>query len=208
MGPKSNHDATCSGRNTGRFALLVIRQLGGSYANLAMAHAAVSSGASVYGRTHFMIRSRLYSGLRRGTMNTGSLVEDDRLKMVLPQACSYCGGRDNLSVDHLIARASGGLESGDNIVWACRDCNSAKGSADLLTWMRGRDEFPPLLLLRRYLKLAIDWVRTREMVEVPLADADKLAVPFAIGYIPHKYPAPTKLRLWVTSLDSGGTTEP
>mgnify|MGYP001609629420 FL=1 len=40
--------------------------------------------------------------------------------------------------------------------------------------MRGRDEFPPLLLLRRYLKLAIDWVRTKEMVNVPLADASML----------------------------------
>ena len=145
-----------------------------SYANLALAHAAVSSGAAVYDRTHFMIRSRLYSGLRRGTMNTGSLVEDDRLKMILPQACSYCGERDNLSVDHLIARAKGGPESGDNVVWACRGCNRAKGSADLLVWMRGRDEFPALLLLRRYLKLAIDWVRTKEMVNVPLADASML----------------------------------
>ena len=39
-----------------------------SYANLAMAHAAVTAKAVKYGRLQFMIRSRLYSGLNNQTM--------------------------------------------------------------------------------------------------------------------------------------------
>lgn len=70
-----------------------------SYANLAMAHSAITAKTERYGRTQFMIRSRLYAGLNKQTMNLASLVDDERLKMVLPQACCYCGGRDNLSVD-------------------------------------------------------------------------------------------------------------
>ena len=34
-----------------------------SYANLAMAHSAVTAQVSEYGRKHYMIRARLYSGL-------------------------------------------------------------------------------------------------------------------------------------------------
>ncbi|MDO9100746.1 MAG: hypothetical protein Q7J20_10410 [Candidatus Nitrotoga sp.] len=58
-----------------------------SYANLAMAHSAITAKAEKYGRTQFMIRSRLYSGLNKQTMSIGSLADDERLKMVLPQAC-------------------------------------------------------------------------------------------------------------------------
>jgi len=68
-----------------------------SYANLAMAHAAVEDGAKRFGPRHFTIRNRLYSGLRAGTMQVGSLLDDERLKLILPQACAYCGGKDPLS---------------------------------------------------------------------------------------------------------------
>jgi 5-methylcytosine-specific restriction endonuclease McrA len=171
-----------------------------SYANLAMAHAAVSAGAEEYSRTHFIIRSRLYSGLMKATMNLGSIVEDDRLKMILPQACSYCGNASDLSVDHLFPKSRGGPESGDNVVWACKQCNSSKGATDLLVWMRVRGEFPPLLLLRRYLKLAIKWAHANDTMDLSLTEADKLDFPFALSAIPHKYPSPPELRLWVVPL--------
>jgi len=114
------------------------------YANLAMAHAALDSGATAYGRPHFMVRARLLKGLTEGTMAVGSLVEDERLKFVLPRACCYCGTDGRLSVDHLIPTSRGGLDSGDNIVWSCGPCNSSKGATDLLRWYAGRGEFPPL----------------------------------------------------------------
>ncbi len=89
-----------------------------SYANLAMNHAAVTAGKAKVGRLHFMIRSRLYKGLQTGTMNLGSIADDERLKMVLPQACCYCGATHKLSIDHLIPSNNGGADSGDNLVWA------------------------------------------------------------------------------------------
>jgi hypothetical protein len=58
-----------------------------SYANLGMAHAAVRSGDAAYHRGHFIIRNRLYSGFRKDTMRIRSLAEDERLKLLLPQAC-------------------------------------------------------------------------------------------------------------------------
>lgn len=130
-------------------------------------------------------------------MGLGSIVEDERLKLILPQACSYCASTESLSVDHLLARSRGGPESGDNIVWACRRCNSSKRDMDVLEWLQQRGEFPALYLLRRYLKLAIEYARSQEQMELSLADVNGVASPFSIAAIPKKYPPPSELRLWI-----------
>lgn len=166
-----------------------------SYANLAMAHAAVTLKAVKYGRTQFIIRSRLYAGLNKQTMTIGPLADDERLKMVLPQACCYCGSRENLSVDHLIPTKRGGANTGDNLVWACRSCNSSKCARDALEWLSEKGQFPSLLLLRRYLKLAIELSRERQLMRTPISDAPDL--PFALAAIPKVYPSPSQLKLWV-----------
>ena len=142
------------------------------YANLAMAHAAVKAKAQKYGRVHFMIRGRLYSGLRKKTMQIGALADDERLKMVLPQACCYCGSREFLAADHLIPRKRGGANSGDNLVWACRACNSSKCASDALEWLAGRGQFPPILLLRRYLE-PVPWRPPCNLAEVRLTCRSK-----------------------------------
>lgn len=167
-----------------------------SYANLAMAHAAVSDRAERYGQKHFIIRAKLYAGLNKQTMNLGALTEDERLKMVLPQACCYCAAKAHLSIDHLIATKRGGVNAGENIVWACRACNSSKGARDVLEWLSARGEFPPLFLLRRYLKVAIGMCKDRELLGVELSHAPEL--PFSIAAVPTRFPRPNELRLWVS----------
>ncbi len=169
-----------------------------SYANLAMAHSAITARAEKYGRTQFMIRSRLYKGLNKQSMSIGPLADDERLKMVLPQACYYCGSRDFLSVGHLIPTKRGGANTGDNLVWACRSCNSSKCARDALEWLMERNEFPPILLLRRYLKLAIEMGRERNLMDAPLAAAPEL--PFSLSAIPQAFPQPSQLRLWVVEM--------
>ena len=142
-----------------------------------------------------MIRARLLKGLSTGTMAIGSLLDDERLKMTLPRACAYCGGTDHLSLDHLVPRIAGGADSGDNVVWACRGCNSSKGGRDLLVWMKLKERFPPLLLLRRYLKLALADPQVRGLLTTPLDEAPATA--FALDFIPTTFPAPNELVLWV-----------
>ena len=174
-----------------------------SYANLAMAHAALSAKAQSYGRPHFMIRARLFKGLNAGTMNIGALADDDRLKMILPQACCYCASTAYLCVDHLIPTKRGGKNAGDNLVWACRSCNGSKGATDALEWLARRNQFPPLLLLRRYLKLAIEVARERGLMDTNIDVAPEL--PFALAAVPLVFPKPASLLLWVT--DQRGRAE-
>lgn len=173
-----------------------------SYANLAMAHAAITMKSEKYGRTHFMIRSRLYKGLNNQSMSIGPLADDERLKMVLPQACCYCGSQNHLSVDHLIPTKRGGANVGDNLVWACRSCNSSKCARDALEWLMEKNQFPPILLLRRYLKLAIEICRERQLLASPLAEAPELS--FSISAIPQTFPQPGQLRLWIVDMAQPG----
>ena len=41
--------------------------------------------------------------------------------------CQYCGKKDELTFDHLIPRARGGMTLWDNVVAACAPCNLKKG---------------------------------------------------------------------------------
>ena len=45
--------------------------------------------------------------------------------------CQYCGARGDLTFDHVVPRASGGVTSWQNVVAACSPCNLRKGSRSL-----------------------------------------------------------------------------
>ncbi|MCK9523641.1 MAG: HNH endonuclease [Proteobacteria bacterium] len=166
-----------------------------SYANLAMAHAAVGEGRIQYARLDYIIRAKLFKGLRTGTMKIGSLLDDERFKLVQPRACVYCGSDQCLSMDHLVPKCKGGPDDADNIVWACRRCNSAKGDKDMLFWYRIRGCFPPLMLLRRYLKLAIRTAFSADGHKQKVLDPNCALPPFVLSEVPLSFPDPGALSL-------------
>ncbi|KPN61883.1 hypothetical protein XMM379_002009 [Aliiroseovarius sp. xm-m-379] len=45
--------------------------------------------------------------------------------------CQYCGGKGDLTFDHVVPRASGGVTSWENVVAACQKCNLKKGCKPL-----------------------------------------------------------------------------
>ncbi len=45
--------------------------------------------------------------------------------------CQYCGSRGDLTFDHVVPRAAGGITSWENVVAACSPCNLCKGSRPL-----------------------------------------------------------------------------
>jgi len=170
----------------------VAERLYWSYANLAMAEKAVHDRDTAYLRPHFMIRARLYSGLMKGTMSPRSLMRDQRIRMQLPQECVYCGDAQNLAVDHIVPVNRGGADTGDNAVWACRKCNSSKSDKDLFAWWFGnRAGFPPLFVIRVYLKQAISYCLANDLMNHLCADAPQ--TPFAFEHIPTEYPTPVTL---------------
>ena len=175
----------------------VREQIAWSYANLARAHAALENGATKYKKIHHVIRNKMYHGLLSGKMTMRSLYDDERLKMTAPQACCYCGATSNLAVDHLIPRIRGGPDTADNLICACRTCNSSKQGRDMLAWATFKGFFPSILLLRRYVKIVARYCEQNGHMETSLKRAMDVGMPFDVRLLPTKFPPLSKLRLWV-----------
>lgn len=168
-----------------------------SYANLARAHTALADGSTSYQQKDHIVRSRLFKGLCSGRMSIRSLYDDERLKLSMPRCCVYCGRTGALSLDHLIPRYAGGGDAADNLVSACRRCNSAKGARDMIVWHVERKTFPSLMLLRRYLKLVADYCEKADVMDQSLVEIEALQMPFALAALPHNFPPLSELRFWV-----------
>jgi len=166
-----------------------------SYANLAMAHTAVERKQEKYGPFNFMIRAKLFKGLMDGTMNIRSLFDDEKIKLVSGQKCSYCGSKNNLALDHIFPQKFGGEDVGDNLIYACRSCNSSKGKKDLMEWMDSKNLFPPLMILRRYLKLIVEFCIKENLMSLPIENLRNKNYPFNIELVPVSYPKPNLLKM-------------
>ena len=166
-----------------------------SYANLAMAHAGIDKQHLKYGTFHYIIRAKLFKGLKEGTMNIRSIFADEKVKLMTGQICNYCGSDKNLSLDHIIPSYEGGADNAENLIFACKSCNSSKGKKDLMEWMQNRNEFLPLMVIRRYLKLIYYHAEKNQLLSCSLDDLSNIKVPYKPHFIPVSYPQPALLKL-------------
>ena len=166
-----------------------------AYANLAMAHTAVVHKQEKYSKFNFVIRSKLFKGLKDQTMNIRTIFDDEKIKLQTGRICNYCGSRENLALDHIFPQKSGGQDHADNLILACRICNSSKGKKDLMEWMSFRKQFLPLMIIRRYLKLTFNYCLDNKLVDKKIEELNDIDLPFKITFLPTSYPAPDKLIL-------------
>ena len=129
-------------------------------------------------------------------MQLGPMLDDERVKIEYSNVCAYCGSGTDISIDHLIPKVANGSNSADNLIRACKHCNSSKGGKDLLEWLHKRNEFPSLLVLRRYLKLVYLYCYEHNILDISIDSALSMALPFNIKLIPIDYPSPDKLVLY------------
>jgi hypothetical protein len=52
--------------------------------------------------------------------------------------CVYCGSINDLCIDHVVPQINGGTHDMDNLVTACRSCNSSKKDKSLAEWQKGK----------------------------------------------------------------------
>jgi len=79
------------------------------------------------------------AGSTRRALKLGATVGDVNEAAVYElsgHACIYCGATTNLSLDHIVPLARGGAHSEENLVVACRRCNSSKGGKPLVQWLQ------------------------------------------------------------------------
>ena len=115
-------------------------------------------------------------------------VREEKLK--LAGGCVYCG-EDATSVDHLIPRFKNGPDAADNLVPACRECNSSKGSRDAFVWAAGKGFFP-VQVARRYLVLAWRWCERADLLDQGKEVLAAPATPFGIETINWSRELPTQ----------------
>lgn len=48
--------------------------------------------------------------------------------------CFYCGSTEQITVDHVVAIARGGVDGIGNLVSACKSCNSQKRQLTIMEW--------------------------------------------------------------------------
>jgi hypothetical protein len=166
-----------------------------SYANLAMAHMAIEKKHEKYGMINYMIRAKLFKGLKDGTMNMRTIFDDEKIKIQIGKICNYCGSSDKLALDHIFPQKLGGKDDAENLIFACKSCNSSKGKKDLIEWMNFRGEFLPLMIIRRYLKLTFNYCLENQLIDKNIEELKDLELPFKIELLPTSFPKPYKLIL-------------
>ncbi len=166
-----------------------------SYANLAMAHTAVEKKQEKYEIFNFMIRAKLFKGLKDRTMNMRTIFDDEKIKLQTGQICNYCGSTEKLALDHIFPQKYGGQDNAENLIFACRTCNSSKGKKDLVEWMIFRGQFLPLMVIRRYLKLTFKYCIENDLIDKQITELKGLELPFKIELLPTSYPKPNLLTL-------------
>ncbi len=166
-----------------------------SYANLAMAHTAIERKQVKYEMFNFMIRAKLFKGLKDGTMNIRTIFDDEKIKLETGRICNYCGSSDKLALDHIFPQKYGGHDNAENLIFACKTCNSSKGKKDLIEWMVFRGQFLPLMIIRRYLKLTFSYCVQNGLIDKKIEELKELELPFKIELLPTSFPKPNELKL-------------
>ena len=166
-----------------------------SYSNLAMAHTAIDKNQEKYSMFNFMIRAKLFKGLKDGTMNMRTIFDDEKIKLQTGQICNYCCSADKLALYHIFPQRLGGKDDAENLIFACRTCNSSKGKKDLMEWMAFRGQFLPIMIIRRYLKLTFKYCNDNGLLDEQIGDLKGMELPFRIDLLPTTFPKPNELTL-------------
>ncbi len=173
-----------------------------SYANLAMAHSAVTKKQNEYEKLNLIIRAKLLKGLQSGNMNMRTIFDDEKVKLQTGQICNYCGSNEKLALDHIFPQKYGGKDDAENLIFACRVCNSSKGKKDLMEWMNFKGQFLPLMIIRRYLKLTFNYCNTYNLLDKNIEDLKTMELPFKIEFLPTEFPKPNELVLNITEKEN------
>ena len=144
---------------------------------------------------NYMNRAKLFKGLKDGTMNMRTIFDDEKIKIQTGKICNYCGSSDKLALDHIFPQKLGGKDDAENLIFACKSCNSSKGKKDLIEWMNFRGEFLPLMIIRRYLKLTFNYCLENQIIDKNIEELKDLELSFKIELLPTLFPKPYKLIL-------------
>jgi len=91
--------------------------------------------------------------IKRGSLKRKNI--EKGLKLTLPSievikhrinlfgGCCYCDGKKTITLEHLKPISKGGTHARENLLGACRSCNSSKQNKDFKVWFRKQKFYTP-----------------------------------------------------------------
>ena len=147
---------------------------------------AAKDGELKFGRKHFMIRAKFFKGYREGKYHATDLYRNNIAKMQSNNMCWYCQSEltpTELTADHVFPRIKGGTNDMDNIIFACKHCNSSKGAKDMVEWFVERNQIPHYWLIGHYLKQVVQYAEEYNLMDKSLDEVAAMELPFSIKSI-------------------------
>jgi len=77
-----------------------------------------------------------YRARKRKLPSTLTVAQWEGAKLFFGNTCAYCGCDNPLVREHVVPVASGGEYTHNNIIPACKSCNSSKRDKELILWFR------------------------------------------------------------------------
>jgi hypothetical protein len=133
-----------------------------------------------------------YRKLKSGEMKWSSSIRDYQKSLEKGNVCIYCGATENITMDHIIPssragvdpRVKGLLESVDNCVPACQECNGSKGARDIFEWYDTGDiDEIPKLVISKFLKLSYRLHETQGTLDLEDPNMDGVLDIYDLGVV-------------------------
>ena len=90
---------------------------------------------SAYGTLQRGFITERFKKLRDGIISISDTIREWEREQELPRECVYCRAKEDLTTDHLIPTNRGGDDSADNLVLACKSCNTSRGDKGIFEWL-------------------------------------------------------------------------
>jgi len=116
----------------------------------------------------FGLIANKFKDLKIGTISWSDIMREDMQFVESDKKCIYCGTLENITKEHIVpktfkindrCRCCDAIQGIHNIIWACKSCNSSKGTKGLYHFYQDKLEgdrkfydFIPTLLEKKYLK--------------------------------------------------------
>lgn len=116
-----------------------------------------------------------FKKLRDGHITISDTIREWEREQELPGECVFCGAKEYLTTDHLIPRNRGGTDSADNLVLACKSCNSSRGDKGIFEWL-GLEKKDQLhrLVAGKYLKQLLQIHESLDTINISKSELGNL----------------------------------
>ncbi|UZE93400.1 MAG: HNH endonuclease [Candidatus Nealsonbacteria bacterium] len=153
-------------------------------------------------KKHFGFIKKTFLEFKNGSKSWSDITREDWQFVEAKKECIYCGTKNNLHKEHIVPKSllikqecktCSTIQSIHNQIWACRQCNSVKGTKGLYEFFKLKYsnkkkfyDFIPLLLEKKYLKTIYNCHKCAKTLEKEDLDGDGKITVLDIDFIIHR----------------------